>query len=58
LRHLFADSVYNGPKLHEALAKFGDWTTSSVSVMSSPNLRSRGLPQHRHRVGSGSTPPA
>src|SRR6266403_1272312 len=24
LRHLFADSVYNGPNLPEALAKFGD----------------------------------
>ena len=23
LRHLFADSVYNGPNLREALAKFG-----------------------------------
>jgi hypothetical protein len=29
--------------------------TSSVSVMSSPNLRSRGLPQHKHCVGPGST---
>ena len=26
LRHLFADSVYNGPNLREALTKFGDWT--------------------------------
>jgi hypothetical protein len=26
LRHLFADSVYTGPNLHEALAKFGKWT--------------------------------
>src|ERR1700746_598812 len=25
LRHLFADSVYNGPNLREALAKFGNW---------------------------------
>ena len=31
--------------------------TSSVSVMSSPNLRSRGLPQHRHFVGPGSNHP-
>src|SRR6202521_3779054 len=30
LRHLFADSVYNGPKLREALAKFGDWTIEIV----------------------------
>jgi hypothetical protein len=29
--------------------------TSSVSVMSSPSLRSRGLPQHRQAVGPGST---
>ena len=29
--------------------------TSSVSVMSSPSLRSRGLPQHRQTVGPGST---
>ena len=29
--------------------------TSSVSVMSSPNLRSRVLPQHRQLVGAGST---
>src|SRR5260370_12214135 len=29
--------------------------TSSVSVMSSPNLRSRGLPQQRQTVGPGST---
>ena len=26
LRHLFADSVYNGPNLRDALAKFADWT--------------------------------
>ena len=26
LRHLFADSVYNGPNLRQALAKFGKWT--------------------------------
>src|SRR5207244_555105 len=26
LRHLFADSVCNGPNLPEALAKFGKWT--------------------------------
>ena len=30
LRHLFADSVYNGPNLREALAKFGDWTIEIV----------------------------
>jgi hypothetical protein len=29
--------------------------TSSVSVMSSPSLRSRGLPQHRQTFGPGST---
>ena len=26
LRHLFADSVYNGPNLRDALAKLGNWT--------------------------------
>src|SRR6202165_1127138 len=30
LRHLFADSVYNGPNLHKALVKFGDWTIEIV----------------------------
>ena len=30
LRHLFADSVYNGPNLHERLVKFGDWTIEIV----------------------------
>ena len=30
LRHLFADSVYNGPNLGEALAKFGKWTIEIV----------------------------
>src|SRR6202030_3945567 len=30
LRHLFADSVYNGPNLRDALAKFGDWTLEIV----------------------------
>jgi hypothetical protein len=30
LRHLFADSVYNGPNLHDALAKFGNWTIEIV----------------------------
>jgi len=30
LRHLFADSVYNGPNLREALAKFGYWTIEIV----------------------------
>ena len=29
--------------------------TSSVSVMSSPSLRSRSLPEHRQTVGPGST---
>ena len=32
LRHLFADSVYNGPNLRQALAKFGDWTSSALSL--------------------------
>src|SRR5215472_12233564 len=31
LRHLFADSVYNGPNLREAIAKFGDWTIQIVT---------------------------
>src|SRR5271167_3075690 len=30
LRHLFADSVYNGPNLRDALAKFGNWTMEIV----------------------------
>jgi transposase len=30
LRHLFADSVYNGPNLREALATFGGWTIEIV----------------------------
>jgi transposase len=30
LRHLFADRVYNGPNLPEALAKFGKWTIEIV----------------------------
>ena len=29
-RHLFADSVYNGPNLSDALAKFGNWTIEIV----------------------------
>jgi transposase len=31
LRHLFADSVYNGPNLRQALAKFGDRTVEIVT---------------------------
>ena len=30
LRHLFADSVENGPNLRDALAKFGNWTIEIV----------------------------
>ena len=30
LRHLFADSVYNGPNLRQALVKFGHWTIEIV----------------------------
>jgi transposase len=30
LRHLFADSVYNGPNLHAARTKFGNWTIEIV----------------------------
>ena len=30
LRHLFADSAYNGPNLPDALAKFGNWTIEIV----------------------------
>src|SRR5271155_2770355 len=30
LRHLFADSAYNGPHLHAALTKFGHWTIEIV----------------------------
>ena len=33
LRHLFADSAYAGDKLHEALARFGDWTIEIVKRM-------------------------
>jgi transposase len=29
-RHLFAESVYNGPNLHSILAKFGDWAVEIV----------------------------
>ena len=32
LRHLFADSVYNGPNLRQALAQFGDWTIEIVTA--------------------------
>jgi hypothetical protein len=32
LRHLFADSVYNGANLREALAKFGGWTIEIVKL--------------------------
>jgi len=30
LRHLFADSVYNGPNLRDTLAKFGNWVIEIV----------------------------
>jgi transposase len=30
LRHLFADSVYTGPNLRDALARCGDWTIEIV----------------------------
>ena len=30
LGHLFADSVYNGAKLRDALVKFGNWTVEIV----------------------------
>ena len=30
LRHLFADSVYNGANLRDALVKFGNWTVEIV----------------------------
>ena len=30
LRHLFADSVYNGTNLRQALAQYGDWTIEIV----------------------------
>ncbi len=30
LRHLFADSAYNGPNLRAALVKFGDWSIEIV----------------------------
>src|SRR6201988_1310002 len=32
LRHLFADSVYNGPNLRQALVEFGDWTIEIVKI--------------------------
>jgi len=32
LRHLFADSVYNGPNLRDTLAKFGNWTIEIVQA--------------------------
>jgi transposase len=47
LRHLFADSVYNGPNLRETLAKFGDWTieivTRATGVTGFPSCRAAGL---------------
>ena len=30
LRHLFADSAYNGPNLRAALVKLGDWSIEIV----------------------------
>ena len=36
LRHLFADSVYNGPNLNDALAKFGNWTIEIVKRAADP----------------------
>ena len=36
LRHLFADSVYNGPNLREALAKFGNWTADAAGFQLLP----------------------
>jgi len=30
LRHVFADGGYAGPKLHKAMAKFGDWTIQII----------------------------
>ena len=30
LRHLFADSAYNGPSLRQTLTKFGNWTIEIV----------------------------
>jgi transposase len=36
LRHLFADSVYNGPNLSATLAKFGDWTIEIVKRAAAP----------------------
>ena len=30
LRHLFADSVYDGPNLRDAVAQFGGWTIDIV----------------------------
>ncbi len=30
LRHLFADSAYNGPNLRDALTRFGNWTIEIV----------------------------
>src|ERR1700738_1162351 len=36
LRHLFADSVYNGPHLRDALARFGDWPIEIVKRAADP----------------------
>ena len=35
LRHLFADSVYNGANLRDALAKLGNWT---VEIVNGPRM--------------------
>jgi putative transposase len=36
LRHLFADSVYNGPNLRDVLTKFGKWTIEIVKRAPTP----------------------
>ena len=47
LRHLFADSVYNGSNLGEALAKFGNWTieivTRAAGLLAFNSFRADGL---------------
>ena len=45
LRHLFADSVYNGPTLRATLGKFGHWTIEIVK-RAAPAAGFQLLPRH------------
>lgn len=47
LRHLLADSLYNGSNLHKTLVKFGDWTIEIVKRSAALGIR---LLPHRRVV--------